>query len=157
MNNVYQQQQGRGAQGASTAVSFPISSGYAPSPQQQQQQQQADLPDLQSLQAGAQLVDRELSHDERRVDVLDSIDTRDSGHYRYADEQMMLTRQMAMPKAIIDQYDSQLHSATLSQHTHSLLPQRPSPPRCLSAVLCRSQLWSATPSSACCRPSTART
>ena len=64
-------------------------------------------PDLSTLRSAAQLLDRELSSDERRGgDGLDSLETRDQGHYRYQPNQLVLTRQLAVPASITAEYDN---------------------------------------------------
>ena len=68
---------------------------------------QALPPDLSALRSAAQLLDRELSSDERRGgDGFESLETRDHGHYRYQPNQLVLTRQLAIPPSITREYDS---------------------------------------------------
>jgi len=82
-----------------TTLSSPVSSSLPPP--------QSLPPDLSTLRSAAQLLDRELSSDERRGgDGLESLETRDQGHYRYTHNQLLLTRQLTLPHSITAQYDT---------------------------------------------------
>ena len=98
------------------AFNTPLSSQYNPqttlatmsSPQSSSLSSPQSLPpDLSALRSAAQLLDRELSSDERRGgDGLESLETRDQGHYRYQPNQLVLTRQLTLPTSITAEYDN---------------------------------------------------